>query len=123
MSKRGQQPMIEDFDDDTDIPLPSHPLLNTGAKGALIQSVDTDSDGDEHSEDDDDDGEQRPVNRGAASPSQFPPPGFGSFTPPPGAGAGNQGPMRGTVTDLTPYKKYARPAILPHSRTRRPLKE
>ena len=50
--------MIEDFDDDTDIPLPSYPLPNTGAKGALIQSVDTDSDGDEHPGDDDDDGER-----------------------------------------------------------------
>ncbi|KAL5476828.1 SEC65 [Sanghuangporus weigelae] len=110
MSRR-VQPTIEDFDDDTDIPLPSHPLPNTGPKGALIQSVDLDSDSDQDDDDDDDDDERggeesalipnfkTNINPGLASPSQLPP-GFGP-APPPGAGTG-----RGTVTDLTPYKKW-----------------
>ncbi|KAL5521640.1 SEC65 [Sanghuangporus sanghuang] len=117
MSKR-VQPTIEDFDDDTDLPLPSHPLPNTGPKGALIQSVDLDSDSDQDDDDDDDDDDDERekestlspniktnINPGLASRSQLPP-AFG-LAPPPGAGAGTgMGPMRGTVTDLTPYKKW-----------------
>jgi hypothetical protein len=36
--------IVEDFDDDTDLPLPSRPLPNTGAKGPLLQEIDSDSD-------------------------------------------------------------------------------
>ncbi|KAL5514323.1 hypothetical protein ACEPAG_2411 [Sanghuangporus baumii] len=111
MSKQRVQPTIEDFDDDTDIPLPSHPLPNTGPKGALIQSVDLDSDSDQDDDDDDDDegGEESALNPdikpGLVSPSQLPP-GFG-LVPGAGIGAGaGAGAMRGTVTDLTPYKKW-----------------
>ncbi|KAL5498656.1 SEC65 [Sanghuangporus vaninii] len=113
MSKR-VQPTIEDFDDDTDLPLPSHPLPNTGPKGALIQSLDIDSGSDGDDDDDDDEREEESalkpnlktnINSGPASPSQLPP-GFG-LAPPPGAGTGaGVGTMRGTVTDLTPYKKW-----------------
>ena len=36
-------PTVEDaFDDDTDIPLPSRALPNTGARGALLEEVDSD---------------------------------------------------------------------------------
>jgi signal recognition particle subunit SRP19 len=34
--------IVEDFDDDTDLPLPSRPLRNTGTKGPLLQEIDSD---------------------------------------------------------------------------------
>jgi hypothetical protein len=36
--------IVEEFDDDTDLPLPSRPLPNTGAKGPLLQEVDSEED-------------------------------------------------------------------------------
>ena len=51
MSRRSQA-VIEEFDDDTDLPLPNRPLPNTGSKGALLQSVDSDSDDESDSDDD-----------------------------------------------------------------------
>jgi signal recognition particle subunit SRP19 len=94
MSRR-IQPVIEEFDDDTDLPLPSRPLPNTGERGAILQSVDSDD------EDVSDSGEdvftrgwtQHP---GPASPSNIGAP-FGVAQQQPGAPV---------VTDLTPYKKY-----------------
>ena len=53
MPRKPQATIVEDFDDDTDLPLPSRPLPNTGTKGALIKSVDSD-DSDPESDDDDD---------------------------------------------------------------------
>lgn len=102
MSRR-VQPIIEEFDDDTDLPLPSRPLPNTGSKGALLQSVDSESD------DDDDDPNMygmpsNPFNPGLASPSQM-----GQFNIPPQM-RGEEG--HGRVSDLTPYKKYVHHWIL-----------
>ena len=34
--------VIEEFDDDTDLPLPSRPLPNTGAKGPLLKEISSD---------------------------------------------------------------------------------
>ena len=31
--------MVEEFDDDTDLPLPSQPLPNTGTRGALLEEI------------------------------------------------------------------------------------
>ncbi|KAI5121791.1 hypothetical protein M0805_009783 [Coniferiporia weirii] len=99
MSRR-VQPTIEDaFDDDTDIPLPSRPLPNTGTKGALLQSLDDDDDDEVESESDGNDDQRlgRPSSSpGPASPSHIPS-GFGTPQPPYGAP---------TVSDLTPYKKW-----------------
>lgn len=36
--------IIEEFDDDTDLPLPSRPLRNTGTKGPLLKEVSSDED-------------------------------------------------------------------------------
>ena len=37
----------EEFDDDTDLPLPSRPLANMGTRGAILESLsDEDEDGD-----------------------------------------------------------------------------
>ncbi|KAH7918468.1 signal recognition particle, SRP19 subunit [Leucogyrophana mollusca] len=80
----------EEFDDDTELPLPSRPLPNTGTRGALLEEIgvsDDDSDGDDEDEDDD----------GAGPASQFRP-------PPPAAQAPDQ--PSNTVTDITPYKKW-----------------
>lgn len=55
--------VVEDFDDDTELPLPARPLPNTGTKGAILESL-TDDD------DDSDASETFPPRAGPASPSQ-----------------------------------------------------
>ncbi|RPD56903.1 signal recognition particle, SRP19 subunit [Lentinus tigrinus ALCF2SS1-7] len=74
----------EEFDDDTDLPLPNKPLPNTGAHGALLEELD-------YSEDDDTPTLLGPT-AGPASPS------LPQFNPASGDGK--------TVTDITPYKKW-----------------
>ncbi|KAJ7201708.1 signal recognition particle, SRP19 subunit [Mycena pura] len=76
----------EDFDDDTDLPLPSHPLPNTGNIGPLLQELDITDD------------ESEPPNQraGPASPPHAQP----AFRTPPGPNS------RNTVTDITPYKSW-----------------
>ena len=76
----------EEFDDDTDLPLPNKPLPNTGTRGALLEEL-------EDSEDEDAPTLLEPT-AGPASPS------LPQFRP-----AGGDGK---TVTDITPYKKYVR---------------
>ncbi|KAH9941089.1 signal recognition particle SRP19 subunit [Epithele typhae] len=76
----------EEFDDDTDLPLPSQPLPNTGTRGAILERLDDD-------EDDDEDG--APMLRGpTAGPAS---PSLPQFR---GADGAHQ------VTDITPYKKW-----------------
>ncbi|EJD05435.1 signal recognition particle, SRP19 subunit [Fomitiporia mediterranea MF3/22] len=89
MSRRAQPTIEDEFDDDTDLPLPARSLPDPGSKGALVQAIDSDSD------DDQSDTEVNISNPGPASPSQLPE-GF----------AGSPQASRGTVTDLTPYKKW-----------------
>lgn len=38
--------VVEEFDDDTDLPLPSHSLPNTGTRGAILEALSDDEDGD-----------------------------------------------------------------------------
>ncbi|KAJ7154752.1 signal recognition particle, SRP19 subunit [Mycena filopes] len=77
----------EEFDDDTDLPLPSHPLPNTGTSGPLIQEMYIS----------DDELDPPPSQRaGPASPPSSQP----AFRPPPGMNRHN------TVTDITPYKNW-----------------
>lgn len=85
---RRSQPMIEDFDDDTDLPLPSRPLVHTDPRRAVIQSVDSDSDEDEA------------IDRGqrSAGPASLPQTPSAAFGAPPS-------PSGPAVSDLTPYKK------------------
>lgn len=80
MSRRAA--IIEEFDDDVDLPLPSRPLPNTGTRGAILQEI---TDVDDASDDDEALDLVEPT-AGPASP---------------------QGPSHGTpvVTDITPYKK------------------
>jgi signal recognition particle subunit SRP19 len=84
----------EEFDDDTDIPLPSRPLPNTGTRGAILEQIGLSDDEDE--EDDDTPQLVQPSTSNPVSPAH---PQF----------RGAQAPSRpeNTVTDITPYKKYA----------------
>lgn len=77
----------EEFDDDTDLPLPSNSIPNLGTRGALLEAVSDDEDDDE--------------GPGPATPSNL---SFGG-----GGGGGVRsggGPHVNQVTDITPYKKY-----------------
>ena len=89
----------EEFDDDTDLPLPNKPLPNTGARGAILEELDI-------SEDEDDVPTLFEPHAGPASPSL---PQFRS-----GTGADTSK----TVTDLTPYKKYVLPSHPAYTRCR-----
>jgi signal recognition particle subunit SRP19 len=84
--------VIEEFDDDTDLPLPSRPL-NTGPRGPLLEEIG-------HSDEEDSDSESDDASAlGQASQSQSP------FYAPTSSGQ-SQGQPSNTVTDITPYKKY-----------------
>ncbi|KIJ14559.1 hypothetical protein PAXINDRAFT_176714 [Paxillus involutus ATCC 200175] len=85
--------IVEEFDDDTDLPLPSRPL-NTNARGALLEEIGASDD--EESADDSDEGTTAP---GHASPSHS------QFRPPASLGPSDKPPSN-TITDITPYKKW-----------------
>ncbi|TDL19578.1 signal recognition particle, SRP19 subunit [Rickenella mellea] len=95
MSRRAA--IIEEFDDDTDLPLPTHPPLpNLGERGALLEAVEDDDDA--GVEDSDDDNAMNfpsfsssGPTAGPASPSLNQP---GSRDAPP------------SVSDITPYKNW-----------------
>ncbi|KAH8101801.1 signal recognition particle SRP19 subunit [Cristinia sonorae] len=85
MSRRAA--IVEEFDDDTDLPLPSKPLPNTGTRGPLLEAIDSDSDND-----DDDEGAPELLRpQGQAGPAS---PAF------------KEREGRNVVTDITPYKKW-----------------
>ena len=78
--------IVEEFDDDTDLPLPSRSLPNTGSRGAILEEI-AGSDDDAGSSDE--------------APELLDPSAIG--------GPAHQPNVRDTrVTDITPYKKYAR---------------
>jgi signal recognition particle subunit SRP19 len=77
--------IIEEFDDDTELPLPSHPLPNTGATGPLLEEIDIEYD------------KFPPSYNADPSPSQQPQ----SQARPPDI---NGPKANNTVTDVTPYK-------------------
>ncbi|OBZ78202.1 hypothetical protein A0H81_02578 [Grifola frondosa] len=84
MSRRAA--VVEEFDDDTELPLPNRPLPNTGGRGAILEEI---------SDDEDDVPTLIEPTAGPASPAQ---PQFR----PGGPGAD----LQNTVTDITPYKKW-----------------
>ena len=99
MSRKPTVSIEDSFDDDTDLPLPSHPLPNTGTRGPLLQEIasDDDRDDNDNGEEDENDVDYDQHRAGPASPasqSQF---RFGSGEPPL---------PKNTVTDITPYKSY-----------------
>ncbi|EIW77030.1 signal recognition particle SRP19 subunit [Coniophora puteana RWD-64-598 SS2] len=79
----------EEFDDDTDLPLPSRPLPNTGTRGALLQEVDDD---------------EYDIPTGTDSTQAQP--GPASLLRPPTAASSAGAGGANTVTDITPYKKW-----------------
>ncbi|KAF8156993.1 signal recognition particle, SRP19 subunit [Crassisporium funariophilum] len=86
MSRRAA--IVEEFDDDTDLPLPSHPLPNTGSRGPLLQEL--------HISDD----EFEPSPRaGPASPPRQNQLSESTSRPTPSENNRN-------VTDITPYKTW-----------------
>lgn len=92
--------IVEEFDDDTDLPLPSHPLPNTGLRGPVLEEIGSD--------DDDEDfdlslSQRSSKGAGPASPSRYPSQGradSASTDGHPGAAS-----TANRVTDITPYKK------------------
>ncbi|KAI9460777.1 signal recognition particle SRP19 subunit [Boletus coccyginus] len=82
--------VVEEFDDDTDLPLPSRPLL-PNAHGALLEEI--------GASDDDDSSDPDETAAGSASPS-YPQP-----RPTPSLGPSAKPPSN-TITDITPYKKW-----------------
>ncbi|KAF9030115.1 hypothetical protein BDZ89DRAFT_1112318 [Hymenopellis radicata] len=90
MSRRAA--VVEEFDDDTDLPLPSQPLPNFGNSGPLLQEI---------ADSDDDDFEPPSQRAGPASP----PRPSSSDVPPE---------LKNSVTDITPYKKSVMDVHLPH---------
>lgn len=88
MSRRAA--IVEEFDDDTDLPLPSIPLPNTGSRGPLLQELNSD----------DDDDFEASQQAGPASPSrqQYQKSPLDSGSRAAQADAARQ------VTDITPYK-------------------
>jgi signal recognition particle subunit SRP19 len=89
MSRRAA--VVEEFDDDTDLPLPSMPLPNTGLRGPILQDINDDSD------DDDDLGTTHQA--GPASPPRQQPFSHHQRSPPDTDDAKK-------VTDITPYKTW-----------------
>lgn len=85
MSRRAA--IVEEFDDDTDLPLPSQPLPNTGSRGPLLEEI--------HISDDEFEPSQR---AGPASPSSQ---SQSRSTP---SGASWSEPPTNSVADITPYK-------------------
>jgi signal recognition particle subunit SRP19 len=76
--------IVEEFDDETDLPLPSQPLPSTGG-GPVLQEIDVYDDAE-------------PSQR-AGSASSFSQPQFR-----PDASGANRLEPKNTVTDITPYK-------------------
>ncbi|KAF9653742.1 signal recognition particle, SRP19 subunit [Thelephora ganbajun] len=88
----------EEFDDDTDLPLPNRPLPNTGTRGAILEEIGIDSDQevDEDSGDEDDDDPDL-VELSSTQPSAT-----GSASRQEGSNTGD----RPIVTDIKPYKSW-----------------
>jgi len=83
--------VVEDeFDDNTDLPLPSKPLPNTGLKGPLLQEIASD-----------DDSEDLDFNTSQHAGPASPPPSQSQFR----SDGASQLP-KNTVTDITPYKSW-----------------
>lgn len=85
--------IVEEFNDDTDLPLPSMPLFNTGTRGPILQEINDDSDSDDDFETSHQAGPASPPNHRPFSSSQHQ---WSS----PDSYSGNK------VSDVTPYKTY-----------------
>ena len=87
--------IVEEFDDDTDLPLPNQALPNTGTRGAILEEIgiDPDREVDEDSGDEDYDLDLRELSN--AQPSA-------TGSAPRQEGSNSRDPT--TITDIKPYK-------------------
>jgi hypothetical protein len=83
MSRRA--PIVEEFDDDTDLPLPSRSLPDTGSRGAILEEIADSNDDGGDSDEASDLLHHSAMGGPALQPSA----------------------QDTRVTDITPYKKYA----------------
>lgn len=89
---------IEEFDDDTDFPLPSRPLLSSGSRAAILEEITASDDQDSSVEEEDDDhghGHDGSTAPGPASSFRSAPPTDLDASP------------SNTITDITPYKHWS----------------
>ena len=85
--------IVEEFDDDTDLPLPNRALPNTGTRGAILEEIGSDREVGEDSGDEDDYPDLMELD--STQPSAT-----GSASRQEGSNSGD----RSTVTDIKPYK-------------------
>jgi signal recognition particle subunit SRP19 len=90
MSRRAA--IVEEFDDDTDLPLPSQPLPNTGSRGPLLEEL--------HIDDDQFDFNQSQSSRAGQASSRHNPQQESISSRADGGDSVNR------VTDITPYKSW-----------------
>ncbi|KAI6037606.1 signal recognition particle, SRP19 subunit [Pisolithus marmoratus] len=93
MSRRAAA--IEEFDDDTDFPLPSRPPLSAGSRAAILEEITASDDQDSSIEEEDDDDDDRGTVPGPASAFRSAPP------------SGSDAPPSNAITDITPYKHWS----------------
>ncbi|KAF8621416.1 hypothetical protein AX15_007827 [Amanita polypyramis BW_CC] len=86
--------IVEEFDDDTELPLPSQHLPDTGIRGPLLEAV-------QSSDEDDDDDDDYVPRAGPASPS-----GKSKIPVKPSLADNSRLTGKGVVTDITPYKSW-----------------
>lgn len=86
----------EEFDDDTNLPLPSRALLNTGTRGAILEEIGIDYDREDDEDSEDEDGDPDFMELGSTQPSAT-----GSASRQEGSNSIGD---RSTVTDIKPYK-------------------
>jgi signal recognition particle subunit SRP19 len=91
--------IVEEFDDDTDLPLPSRALVNTGSKGAILEEIASDTEQDEGDLDDFD------YDQGVNSSTQSADAGPANVHAHQQQQSQQSGNNR-TVTDITPYKSF-----------------
>jgi len=91
--------IVEEFDDDTDLPLPSRALVNTGSKGAILEEIASDTEQDEGDLDDFD------YDQGVNSSTQSADAGPANVHAHQQQQSQQSGNNR-TVTDITPYKSW-----------------
>lgn len=86
----------EEFDDDTDIPLPNRPLPNSGTRGAILEEIGIDSDREDDEDNGGEDDDPDFMEFGSAQPFAT-----GSVSRQEGSTSIGD---RSTVTDIKPYK-------------------
>ncbi|KII91237.1 hypothetical protein PLICRDRAFT_105853 [Plicaturopsis crispa FD-325 SS-3] len=88
--------IVEEFDDDTDLPLPSQPLPNTGTRGPLLEEIGSGTGSSASAYDFD--MEEEPASTSTSASRQAP-------TQP--SAQPSDPALQNTVRDLTPYKKWS----------------